>query len=98
MKMSEGVRTALMQEAETGVLKLLENLQTLEEGDLKCLERQVMETIFTVGRGWIEHIRSSWWGTAPNKYLLSWARSRLSVPTISLCGSTQLSLRGREQE
>jgi hypothetical protein len=39
METKEGQKTALMQEAEAGVLKLLESLQTLKEGDLKGLER-----------------------------------------------------------
>src|SRR5260221_1044279 len=58
METKEGQKTALMQEAEAGVLKLLESLQTLKEGDLKGLEQQVMETIFAVGRGWLESILS----------------------------------------
>src|SRR5258708_39408752 len=33
-------------------------LQTIEEGDLKGLEQQVLETIFTVGRGWMESMLS----------------------------------------
>ncbi len=39
METSERVKTALRQEAEAGVRKLLESLQTLNEGDLKGLER-----------------------------------------------------------
>jgi hypothetical protein len=39
METSQGVKTALIQEAEAGVLTLLERLQTLKEGDLKGLER-----------------------------------------------------------
>ena len=39
METSQGVKTALMQEAEAGVLQLLESLQTLKEGDLKGLEQ-----------------------------------------------------------
>jgi hypothetical protein len=58
METSEGVKTALRQQAETGVLKLLESLQTLKEGDLKELEQQVMATMFAVGRGWMESLLS----------------------------------------
>ena len=58
METSEGVKTALRQEAEAGVLKLLESLQTLKEGDLKGLEQQVMATIFAVGRAWMESMLS----------------------------------------
>ena len=58
METSEGVKTVLIQQAEAGVRKLLESLQTLEEGNLKGLEQQVLETIFAVGRGWMESILS----------------------------------------
>src|SRR5260370_883221 len=58
METSQGVKTVLIQQAEAGVRKLLERLQTIEEGDLKGLEQQVLETIFAVGRGWMESILS----------------------------------------
>jgi hypothetical protein len=58
METSEGVKTALRQQAEAGVLKLLESLWALKEGDLKGLEQQVMTTIFAVGRGWMESMLS----------------------------------------
>ncbi len=35
METSQGVKTVLIQQAEAGVRKLLESLQTVEEGDLK---------------------------------------------------------------
>jgi hypothetical protein len=54
----EAVNNALRQQAEVGVLKLLAGLLTLKEGDLKGLEQQMMETIFTVGRGWMESMLS----------------------------------------
>jgi hypothetical protein len=56
METSEGMKTALRQQAEAGVLTLLERLQPLKEGDLKGLEQHVMEPIFAVGRGWMESI------------------------------------------
>jgi hypothetical protein len=65
METSEGMKTALRQQAEAGVLKLLERLQTLKEGDLKELEQQVMATMFAVGRGWMESILSE--GTADER-------------------------------
>jgi hypothetical protein len=58
METSQGVKTVLIQQAEAGVRKLLQSLQTLKEGDLKGLEQQVLETIFAVGRGWMESILS----------------------------------------
>lgn len=39
METKEGLQRALMQEAEAGVLTLLEQLHGLPEGDLKGLER-----------------------------------------------------------
>src|SRR6266851_4531811 len=58
METSQGVKTVLIQQAEAGVRKLLERLQPLEEGDLKGLEQQVLETIFAVGREWMAGILS----------------------------------------
>ena len=46
METSQGAKRVLIQQAEAGVRKLLESLQTVEEGDLKGLEQQVLETIF----------------------------------------------------
>jgi hypothetical protein len=59
METSERVEIALRQEAEAGVLKLLQSLQTLKEGDLKDLEQQVMASIFSMGRRWMEHLLSA---------------------------------------
>ena len=58
METKDGLKRALMQEAEAGVLKLLEQLQKLPQGDLKGLEQQVMETIFEIGRGWMQSVLS----------------------------------------
>jgi hypothetical protein len=58
METKDGLQRVLMQEAEAGVLKLLEQLQRLPEGDLKGLEHQVMETIFEIGRGWMQRVLS----------------------------------------
>jgi hypothetical protein len=58
METKDGLRRALMQEAEAGVRKLLEQLQGLQEGDLKGLEQQVMATIFEIGRGWMQSVLS----------------------------------------
>jgi len=59
METSERVEIALRQEAEAGVLQVLQSLQTLREGDLKGLEQQVMVTIFSIGRRWMEHLLSA---------------------------------------
>lgn len=58
METKDGLKRALMQEAEAGVLKLLEQLHRLPEGDLKGLEQQVMETIFEIGRAWMQSVLS----------------------------------------
>jgi hypothetical protein len=58
METNEGVQTALRQQAEAQVLKLLRNLQEVKKGDLKGLEQQVMETVFELGRGWMESLLS----------------------------------------
>ncbi len=58
METKDGLKRALMQEAEAGVLKLLDQLQRLPEGDLKGLEHQVMETIFEIGRAWMQSVLS----------------------------------------
>ena len=58
METKEGLQRALLQEAEAGVLKLLQQLHQLQEGDLKGLEQHVMETIFAIGRGWMQSVLS----------------------------------------
>ena len=58
METSDGVKIALRQETEAQVLKLLRNLQEVKKGDLKGLEQQVMETVFELGRGWMESFLS----------------------------------------
>jgi hypothetical protein len=57
METSDGVKTVLSRQAEAGVLKLLASLQELKEGDLKELEQQVMESVFTLGRNWMHTSR-----------------------------------------
>ena len=58
METKDELKRALTQEAEAGVLKLLEQLHRLPEGDLKGLEHQVMETIFEIGRAWMQSVLS----------------------------------------
>ena len=36
------------------VLKLVESLQNLKEGDLKGVETQVLERVMSIGRKWME--------------------------------------------
>ena len=58
METKDGLTRALIQDAEAGVRTFLEQLQGLQEGDLKGLEQHVMETIFEIGRGWMQSVLS----------------------------------------
>src|SRR5512135_1393914 len=58
METNEYLQTALRQEAEVEVLKLVDSLPTLKEGDLKGVETHVLERIMSVGRKWMECILS----------------------------------------
>ena len=62
METSQGVKTVLIQQAETGVRKLLESLQSIEEGDLKGLEQQVLETAQRLAAtGKVDMLRAGIW-------------------------------------
>lgn len=78
METSDGVKTALRQEAEANVLKLLRSLQEVKKGDLKGLEQQVMETVLELGRGWMESILSD---AEPEE--------RATEPRVGSCGHPQ---------
>ena len=56
METSEGMEKVLLQEAEAEVRKLLQNLQSLSEGDLKGLEQQIMASVFGIGRRWMQQV------------------------------------------
>jgi hypothetical protein len=56
METSERVEKVLLQEAEAEVRTLLQSLQTLREGDLKGLEQQIMASVFSLGRRWMEQV------------------------------------------
>ena len=56
METKEKVQKALLHEAEQAILKILEQLQRVPEGDLKELEQMVMTTCLSVGRGWLEQV------------------------------------------
>jgi len=56
MKTNEALKRALWSEMEADLVKLIERLEDVVEGDLKNLEQQVMNTIFAIGRGLMEHI------------------------------------------
>lgn len=54
METNEAVKRALWGETEAELVKLIERLENVVEGDLKELEQRVMETIFAIGRGLME--------------------------------------------
>lgn len=56
METNETLKTALLQETETTVLKMIEQLQTLSEGDLQELEQSVMSACLSVGQRWLEAV------------------------------------------
>jgi Uncharacterised protein family (UPF0236) len=56
METNEAVKRALWRETEVELVKLVERIEDVAEGDLKELEQQVMETIFAIGRGLMESI------------------------------------------
>ena len=56
METNEAVKIALWREAERELVKLVERIKDVGEGDLKELEQQVMEAIFAIGRGLMEGI------------------------------------------
>jgi hypothetical protein len=56
METNEAVKRALWRETEAELVKLVERIEDVAEGDLKELEQHVMETIFAIGRGLMESI------------------------------------------
>ncbi len=56
METNESLKTALLQETETTVLKMIEQLQTLSEGALQALEQSVMSACLSMGQRWLETV------------------------------------------
>lgn len=56
MKTNETLKVLLMQQAEAEIQKLIEQLQTMEEGDLKELEQTVLSSSLSIGKGMIEQV------------------------------------------
>ena len=56
METNETLKTALLQETETAVVKMMEHLQTLPEGDMQNLEQSVMSACLALGRHWLEEV------------------------------------------
>ncbi len=56
METNEALKTVLWCEIEVEVLRLLEQVHDLPEGDLKSLERRVMDTVLAIGQEMMECI------------------------------------------
>jgi hypothetical protein len=56
METNEVLKRALLQETETAVFKIIEQLQSLSEGDLNTLEQTVMSACLAMGQRWLEEV------------------------------------------
>jgi hypothetical protein len=56
METNETLKMALLQETETVIGKMIEQLQSLSEGDLQELEHNVMSTCLAMGQQWLEAV------------------------------------------
>ncbi|MHB8599991.1 MAG: ISKra4 family transposase [Ktedonobacteraceae bacterium] len=56
METNEKLKTALLQEAEKALVEMIEQLQTVTQGDLQTLEQRVLTTCIALGRTMLEHI------------------------------------------
>jgi len=58
MKTNEEIKQALMQEVESVLNQLLEEFQTVKEGELEQVEHAVLQASLAVGRGWLKQLLS----------------------------------------
>ena len=56
METNEQLKLALVQEAEQEILKLIEQVETIPEGDLQTLEQSVLRGCLALGRTMLEQI------------------------------------------
>lgn len=56
METNESLKIALVQRAEEEIEKMVEQLQTLKEGDLKDLEQVILRSSLAIGKGMIEQV------------------------------------------
>ena len=56
METNEKLKTALLQETEKAMIEMIEQLQTVREGDLQTLEQRVLTACLSLGRSVMEHI------------------------------------------
>ena len=59
METNEALKTALRHEAEAKLLKMIEQVEAVEPGDLKGLEQHILASVFALGRRWMEQMVSS---------------------------------------
>ena len=56
METNEQLKIALMQETEKEMLKLIEQVETIQAGDLQTLEQSVLKACLSLGRTMLEQI------------------------------------------
>jgi hypothetical protein len=56
METNEALKTALLQETEGAICKLMEQLECQPEGDLNQLEQTVMSACLAIGQRWLEKV------------------------------------------
>jgi hypothetical protein len=56
METNEKLTTGLLQETEKAMLELIDQLQTVREGDLQTLEQRVLRACLSLGRTVMEHV------------------------------------------
>lgn len=56
MKTSESLKALLIQKAEEEIQKLVEQLQTVKEGDLQALEQSILSSSLLIGKGMLEQV------------------------------------------
>ena len=56
METNEQVKTALLQEAEAEIIRLLKQVEGVREGDLKGVEHEVLSSMFALGRRVLERV------------------------------------------
>src|SRR5260370_22929468 len=56
METNEKLKIALVQETEKEMLKMIEQLETIKEGDLQTLEQSVLRACLSLGRTMMEQI------------------------------------------
>src|SRR5713226_5130090 len=56
METNETLKMSMLQETETAIIKMIEQLQSLPEGDLNQLEQTVMSACLAMGQRWLEKV------------------------------------------